>query len=130
MWCVSFAVDRLLGGLLLACLALACSDATAELIQHAPSGCPMAHCDARMSDTTNTAGPARGDLLAIDSTTAGAKVGLGCSSNTIIVACSTGGEPPASTLVVLDVPGTRPSPAFTPLRVRDFLTVLDGLLAD
>jgi hypothetical protein len=37
-------------------------------------------------------------------------------------------RPIKSTLVVLDVPGTRPSPAFTPLRVKEFLTVLDELL--
>jgi len=39
-------------------------------------------------------------------------------------------RPIKSTLVVLDVPGTRPSPAFTPLRVKDFLSVLQELLAD
>ena len=39
-------------------------------------------------------------------------------------------RPIKSTLVVLDVPGTRPSPAFTPLRVKEFLGVLDALLAD
>ena len=38
-------------------------------------------------------------------------------------------RPIKSTLVVLDVPGTRPSPAFTPLRAKEFLAVLDGLLA-
>lgn len=37
-------------------------------------------------------------------------------------------RPIKSTLVTLDVPGTRPSPAFTPLRPREFLTVLDELL--
>ena len=34
-----------------------------------------------------------------------------------------------STLVTLDVPGTRPHPAFTPLRAAEFLAVLDALLA-
>lgn len=38
-------------------------------------------------------------------------------------------RPIKSTLVVLDVPGTRPSPAFTPLRVKEFVAVLDELLA-
>lgn len=38
-------------------------------------------------------------------------------------------RPIKSTLVVLDVPGTRPSPAFTPLRVDEFVAVLDELLA-
>lgn len=37
-------------------------------------------------------------------------------------------RPIKSTLVVLDVPGVRPSPAFTPLRVKEFLAVLDELL--
>ncbi len=33
-----------------------------------------------------------------------------------------------STLVTLDVPGTRLSPAFTPQRAGEFIAVLDGLL--
>jgi hypothetical protein len=37
-------------------------------------------------------------------------------------------RPIKSTLVTLDVPGTRPSPAFTPLRAEEFLAVLDELL--
>ncbi len=37
-------------------------------------------------------------------------------------------RPIKSTLIVLDVPGTRPSPAFTPLRVSEFVSVLDELL--
>lgn len=39
-------------------------------------------------------------------------------------------RPIKSTLVTLDVPGTRPDPAFTPLRAKEFLAVLDELLAD
>lgn len=35
-----------------------------------------------------------------------------------------------STLITLDVPGTRLSPAFTPQRAGEFIAVLDGLLAD
>jgi hypothetical protein len=38
-------------------------------------------------------------------------------------------RPIKSTLVTLDVPGTRPSPAFTPMRPKEFLKVLDELLA-
>jgi hypothetical protein len=38
-------------------------------------------------------------------------------------------RPIKSTLVTIDVPGTRPSPACTPLRADEFVTVLDGLLA-
>ncbi|TPG29750.1 hypothetical protein [Mycolicibacterium hodleri] len=37
-------------------------------------------------------------------------------------------RPTKSTLVTLDVPGTRPSPAFTPLRAKEFVAVLDELL--
>ncbi len=37
-------------------------------------------------------------------------------------------RPIKSTLVTLDVPGTRPSPAFTPLRAKEFVAVLDELL--
>ena len=37
-------------------------------------------------------------------------------------------RPIKSTLVTLDVPGTRPSPAFTPRRATEFLTVFDELL--
>lgn len=37
-------------------------------------------------------------------------------------------RPIKSTLVTLDVPGTRLSPAFTPLRPKEFVTLLDELL--
>ena len=37
-------------------------------------------------------------------------------------------RPTKSTLITLDVPGTSPSPAFTPVKPREFLTVLDELL--
>lgn len=37
-------------------------------------------------------------------------------------------RPIKSTLVTLDVAGTRPSPAFTPVRATEFLAVLDQLL--
>lgn len=39
------------------------------------------------------------------------------------------GRPLKSTLVTLDVAGTRPSPAFTPARAQEFTAVLDALLA-
>lgn len=39
-------------------------------------------------------------------------------------------RPIKSTLVTLDVAGTRPSPAFTPLRAKEFVAVLDELLSD
>ena len=38
-------------------------------------------------------------------------------------------RPMKSTLVTFDVPGTRPSPACTPLRAKEFLAVLDEVLA-
>jgi len=37
-------------------------------------------------------------------------------------------RPFKSTLITLDVPGTRPSPAFTPARPDEFTALLDGLL--
>jgi hypothetical protein len=39
-------------------------------------------------------------------------------------------RPVKSTLITLDVPGSRPSPAFTPLRAKEFVAVLDELLQD
>ncbi len=39
-------------------------------------------------------------------------------------------RPIKSTLVILEVAGTQPDPAFTPLRPKEFLAVLDELLAD
>jgi hypothetical protein len=38
------------------------------------------------------------------------------------------GRPFRSTLVTLDVPGTRPSPAFTPADAHEFTALLDRLL--
>ncbi|KAA8969821.1 hypothetical protein [Mycobacterium sp.] len=37
-------------------------------------------------------------------------------------------RPVKSTLITLDVPGTRPSPAFTPERPQEFSALLDELL--
>ena len=37
-------------------------------------------------------------------------------------------RPLRSTLITLDVPGTRPSPAFTPARPDEFVALLDELL--
>ncbi|ORA20143.1 hypothetical protein [Mycobacterium arosiense] len=39
------------------------------------------------------------------------------------------GRPLKSTLITLDVPGTRPSPAFTPARPEEFTALLDDLLS-
>lgn len=38
------------------------------------------------------------------------------------------GRPFKSTLITLDVPGTRPAPAFTPARPDEFIALLDDLL--
>ena len=38
-------------------------------------------------------------------------------------------RPLRSTLITLDVPGTRPSPAFTPARPDEFTALLDELLS-
>jgi hypothetical protein len=38
------------------------------------------------------------------------------------------GRPFRSTLITLDVPGTRPSPAFTPAHADEFTALLDRLL--
>jgi hypothetical protein len=39
------------------------------------------------------------------------------------------GRPFKSTLITLDVPGTRPAPAFTPARPEEFTALLDELLS-
>ena len=39
-------------------------------------------------------------------------------------------RPLKSTLITLDVPGVRPSPAFTPARPDEFIAMLDQLLAE
>lgn len=39
-------------------------------------------------------------------------------------------RPIKSTLITLDVPGTNPSPAFTPVKPQEFMSVLDELLRD
>lgn len=72
------------------------------------SGCPMAHCDARMSDLVGAVGPTVAETVAIDRKSAGAVGGLGCVSNTRLVAC-TGGSDPAqkSNLTVYDADGNR-----------------------
>lgn len=39
-------------------------------------------------------------------------------------------RPLKSTLITLDVPGTRPRPAFTPAKPREFTALLDTLLSE
>ena len=72
------------------------------------SGCPMAHCDARMSDAVGASSPASARRIALDRSAPGAKGGLGCVSNGSLAAC-TGGSSQAtrSNLVVYDADGNR-----------------------
>ena len=71
------------------------------------AGCPMAHCDPRLSDQTRTIAPSLAKLIATDSTPVGGG-GLGCVSNLQIVACSFRGDPQRqSNLVVYDADGQR-----------------------
>jgi len=74
----------------------------------AAAGCPMAHCDARMSGRVNVVSPTSASLIGIDVDTLGSKAGLGCVSNTRTVACTNGGDPlTQSNLVVYDASGHR-----------------------
>lgn len=72
------------------------------------AGCPMAHCDSRMSDLVAQVSPSVAQTVRIDRNGAGAIGGLGCVSNTRFVAC-TGGADPArkSNLVAYDADGNR-----------------------
>jgi hypothetical protein len=72
------------------------------------SGCPMAHCDARMSDTAGTSSPMVARRIAIDRSSAGAKGGLGCVSNLRLVACTSGASDASQpNLTVYDADGRR-----------------------
>lgn len=71
-------------------------------------GCPMAHCDGRMSDLANSIGPTTAVAVSVDRTAPPAVGGLGCVSNTRLVACTGGGDPAlTSNLVVYDADGNR-----------------------
>lgn len=71
------------------------------------AGCPMAHCDARMSDLVGTRVPASVAWTRTD-TLAGAGGGLGCVSNLGRVACTYRSDPLAqSNLIVYDADGNR-----------------------
>lgn len=71
-------------------------------------GCPMAHCDGRMSDLTNAVGPTTAVAVSVDRTAPPAVGGLGCVSNTRLVACTGGGDPAlTSNLIVYDADGNR-----------------------
>ena len=51
-------------------------------------GCPMAHCDPRMSDAVNATPPMNPTVLYHDPVPMGSGYGLGCSSNLQVVACT------------------------------------------
>ena len=73
-----------------------------------PAGCPMAHCDPRMSDLVNSMSPSVGVAVRVDRSSPPAVGGLGCVSNTRLVACTGGGDPlVSSNLVVYDADGNR-----------------------
>jgi hypothetical protein len=70
-------------------------------------GCPMAHCDARMSDQVGMALPASAQLIRVDTAPVGG-AGLGCVSSLRTVACTYRGDPAVqSNLVVYDANGQR-----------------------
>lgn len=71
------------------------------------AGCPMAHCDPRMSDQVRVAGPDSVAWTRVDTTVAGGS-GLGCVSNLRQAACTYRGDPlRQSNLVVYDAEGRR-----------------------
>lgn len=74
------------------------------------AGCPMAHCDARMSDAVNARGPLVASRVAFDRTATGGRGGLGCVSNLSLVACTgavEAGDAGRSALLVYDAMGRR-----------------------
>lgn len=72
------------------------------------SGCPMAHCDSAMSDAVNAVLPTSISQVRVDRNAPGAKTGLGCVSNTRLVACTGSGDPTVqSNLIVYDADGNR-----------------------
>lgn len=71
------------------------------------AGCPMAHCDPRMSDQVGRALPSTVQLVRLDTAPVGG-AGHGCVSNLRTVACTYRGEPLLqSNLVVYDADGQR-----------------------
>jgi PQQ-like domain len=91
-----------------AALGLACAGvAWSQAFSLPVEGCPMAHCDPRMSDQTRTVVPASASMVRVDAVPVGGG-GLGCVSNTRRAACSFRGDPTRqSNLVVYDQEGQR-----------------------
>lgn len=75
-------------------LLLAASDAPALRVP--VIGCPMAHCDAAMSDRVRMRAPVSVAPAWFDGETASKDTGLGCSGNAIIAVCTFGGSPDGS----------------------------------
>ncbi len=74
----------------------------------APSGCAMAHCDDQMNDLVRMAPPTSSGVAIISHDTAspGKGLGLGCSSNGILAAC-TYNNPAGDNLVFYTADGAR-----------------------
>ena len=71
-------------------------------------GCPMAHCDARMSDNVGLLSPTVAREIRVDRSSAGAVGGLGCVSNGRLVACTGNADPSLqSNLTVYDADGNQ-----------------------
>jgi outer membrane protein assembly factor BamB len=95
-------VARGVAAMSVACMATA--QATSFVLPAA--GCPMAHCDAQMSDAVNMTSPAVGQAVRIDAESAGALRGLGCVSNGRLAACTGSADPATkSNLTVYDADG-------------------------
>jgi outer membrane protein assembly factor BamB len=93
---------------LLALATIGFTAADARAFPLAAAGCPMAHCDPRMSDLVKGTSPSVGVAVHVDRTAPPAYGGLGCVSNTRLVACTGGGDPSVSSnLVVYDGDGKR-----------------------
>jgi hypothetical protein len=72
----------------------------------APQGCSMAHCDMDLSGAANAAAPLSSDTrVVITNHTPGASLGLGCTSNYKIVACTYNSM--TRSLIVFDGDGNR-----------------------
>ncbi len=72
------------------------------------AGCPMSHCNTQLSDAVGDISPQHATLVSLDSAFLNGTGGVGCASNTHIVACTAGGDPTQqSNLVVYDANGSR-----------------------
>jgi hypothetical protein len=98
---------RMLGLVLLAgFITVQVSAAAAESFVLPTQGCPMAHCDSRLSDTVGLAPPSLAVEVHVDRDSAGATGGLGCVSNARLVACTGSADPTQkSNLSVYDADG-------------------------